>query len=49
MNWTGHPLVDVGLATLCAMAGRSEPARLTTNDLDIAADEMEGYYCFSPR
>lgn len=22
LKWTGHPLVDVGVATLCVMAGK---------------------------
>jgi CRISPR-associated protein Cst1 len=44
LNWTGHALVDVGIATLCAMSGRRDPALLTLDDLDAAADEMERYY-----
>jgi CRISPR-associated protein Cst1 len=44
LNWTGHALVDVGIATLCAMSGREDPASLTPADLDAAADEMERYY-----
>ena len=42
--WTGNPLVDVGIATLCAMAKRSAPEQLTLDDLDVAAREMEEYY-----
>jgi CRISPR-associated protein Cst1 len=44
LDWTGHALVDVGIATLCAMTGRSSPIDLTPEDLDRAASEMEAYY-----
>lgn len=44
MQWTGHALVDVGIAALCAMTGREDPAALTLDDLDAAATEMEQYY-----
>lgn len=44
LQWTGNPLVDVGIATLCAMTNRSAPEQLTLEDLDAAAGEMEGYY-----
>ena len=44
IKWTGHPLADVGVATLCAMAGKKEPAKLTVEDLDKAGHElMEAY------
>ena len=44
MDWTGHALVDVGIAALCGMTGREEPAALTLEDLDAAAAEMQRYY-----
>lgn len=44
LNWTGHALVDVGIAALYVMTGKNDPTLLTLNDLDAAADEMEGYY-----
>ncbi len=44
LEWTGHPLVDVGIATLCAMVGKNSPHELTLEDLDKAADEMADYY-----
>lgn len=44
MRWTGNPLVDVGIATLCAISNRSEPEGLTLEDLDAAAQEMKEYY-----
>lgn len=44
VDWTGSPLVDVGIATLCAMTGRATPTDLSLDDFDNAAAEMEGYY-----
>jgi len=44
LEWTGHPFADVGVATLCAMVGKQNPADLTMGDLDAAADEMSEYY-----
>ena len=44
MDWTGHALVDVGIAAVCAMTGKEDPTRLTLEDLDAAAEEMERYY-----
>ena len=44
LDWTGHALVDVGIATLCAMAGKSDPHSLTLDDLDSAASEMQKHY-----
>lgn len=44
LEWTGHPLVDVGIATVCAMAKNSDPRDLTLKDLDEVADEMAEYY-----
>jgi CRISPR-associated protein Cst1 len=45
LAWTGHALVDAGLAGLLAFAEKTEPAALTPEDLDRAADFMvESYY-----
>lgn len=44
LRWTGHPLIDVGIATLCAMGEKSNPEDLTLEDLDRAGEEMAGYY-----
>lgn len=44
LDWTGHPLVDVGIATICAMVNKDDPKDLTLTDLDQAADEMTEYY-----
>lgn len=45
LQWTGHALVDVGIAGLLAFAQRAAPADLILEDLDAAADLMvERYY-----
>jgi CRISPR-associated protein Cst1 len=44
LDWTGHVLVDVGIAGLCAMADKSNPRDLTMEDLDSAAQDMRRYY-----
>ena len=43
--WTGHALVDVGIAGLCAFAEKKAPEELTLEDLDRAGEYMvEVYY-----
>lgn len=44
LSWTGHPLVDVGIGTLCALVNKESPEDLTLEDLDQASDEMAEYY-----
>lgn len=44
LKWTGHPLADVGVATLCAMARKNEPEALTAEDLDKAGRELSEAY-----
>src|SRR5438105_12703073 len=44
LEFTGHALVDVGIAGLCAFARRREPGELTLEDLDAASDFMETRY-----
>jgi CRISPR-associated protein Cst1 len=44
VSFTGHPLPDVGVATLCALRGKRRAEELTLEDLDAAADELAGYY-----
>jgi CRISPR-associated protein Cst1 len=44
VRFTGHPLPDVGIATLCAMAGKKSPDELTIEDFDIVADELTANY-----
>ena len=44
VKFTGHPLADVGVATLCALRGKNTPDALTLKDLDKVADELRNYY-----
>lgn len=44
LRWTGHPLADVGVATLCAMVGKNDPEKLTLEDLDEAGKEIKSAY-----
>lgn len=34
LQWTGHPLVDAGVAALTALAGRQAPEEVTPADLE---------------
>lgn len=44
LKYIGHPLVDVGAATIAAFAGKAHPGEVTSEDLDSAADYMERHY-----
>lgn len=44
LHWTGHPLVDVGIATLCALVDKRDPSDLTLDDLDAAGNEIRQAY-----
>lgn len=48
LQYTGHPLVDVGIATITAFAGKGDPAHLTESDLDPIADYMAEHYIVNP-
>lgn len=48
LNYAGHPLVDVGIATIAAFAGKPNPADLTTADLNAIAQYMERNYVVDP-
>ncbi len=37
LKYTGHPFVDVGVATITAFAGKRRPEDLTEADLDAIA------------
>lgn len=47
-DYTGHPLLDVGLATLTAFANKNHPSELTEADLKAAADYMADNYVVDP-
>jgi len=44
VRFTGHPLPDAGVATLCAMVGKNSPDELTIEDFDVVADELSANY-----
>lgn len=46
-SWTGHPLVDMGIAALVAFGHREKPADITSSDLEKFASYAEKAY-FSP-
>ena len=48
LEYTGHPLVDVGIATITAFAGKRKPDELTTTDLDDIADYITREYVQDP-
>ncbi len=48
LDYTGHPLLDVGLATLTAFARKDHPCDLTEADLQQAADYMARHYVVDP-
>ncbi len=48
LDYTGHPLFDVGLAAIVAHAGKERPANLEEKDLGEVADFIERYYTQQP-
>lgn len=48
LDYTGHPFLDVGLATLTAFAHKRHPAELTDEDLQAAAEYMTRNYIVNP-
>jgi CRISPR-associated protein Cst1 len=48
LKYTGHPLVDVGVATITAFAEKWDPAQLTEADLDMMADYITREYVRQP-
>lgn len=48
LAYTGHPLVDVGVATITAFANKDDPAEVTDEDLATIADYMEQQYGKNP-
>lgn len=46
--YTGHPLVDVGVATITAYLKKRDASEVTANDLEIIADYVEGQYSVNP-
>ncbi len=48
LDYTGHPLFDVGLAAIVAYAEKEYPAELDEDDLGKAATFIEKYYTRQP-
>ncbi len=48
LNYTGHPLVDVGVATITAFADKEEPAELAETDLETVAGYITREYTRQP-
>jgi CRISPR-associated protein Cst1 len=48
LRYTGHPFVDVGVATITAFADKRDPAQLTEVDLDTMADYITREYTRQP-
>ena len=48
LDYTGHPLVDVGIATITAFADKRRPRELTQADLDNVADYITREYVQDP-
>jgi CRISPR-associated protein Cst1 len=48
LRYTGHPLVDVGTATIAAFAGKRDPTQLTETDLEGIASYIHENYVNQP-
>ncbi|MFB3765494.1 MAG: type I-B CRISPR-associated protein Cas8b1/Cst1 [Methanotrichaceae archaeon] len=48
LQYTGHPLVDVGAATILAFCGKHSLSSLTESDLDKIADFISKEYVINP-
>lgn len=48
LKYTGHPLVDVGIATVAAFVRKPDLASITETDLDKVADFIEQEYVVDP-
>ncbi|RMH05451.1 MAG: type I-B CRISPR-associated protein Cas8b1/Cst1 [Nitrospirae bacterium] len=48
LKYTGHPLVDVGIATIVAFVGKRDPTDLTEEDIETVADYIAREYIRQP-
>lgn len=48
LGYTGHPLFDVGAATITAFAGKRDPSQVTEADLEAISDYMARNYVVNP-
>lgn len=47
LRFTGHPLADVAVATVCALVEKDDPEQITLEDLDVVSDAIDRHY-FGP-
>jgi len=47
-KYTGHPYIDIGVATITAFAGKKNPQDLSENDLELIADYIAQNYTVNP-
>lgn len=48
LRYTGHPIVDVGMATIAAFVKKRKVSTVTQDDLDKVADYIEQQYVVNP-
>ncbi len=48
LQYMGHPLVDVGIATITAFSNKADPSEITEEDLGRVADFIEQQYTVQP-
>ncbi len=48
LKYTGHPLVDIGIATIAAFVGKRDPSELSESDLAQVADYITTEYIRPP-
>ncbi len=48
LRYTGHPLVDIGVATITAFVNKRDPTQLTESDLDKIVDYITREYTRQP-
>ena len=48
LKCSGHPLYDIGVATITAFSGKSDPSQINLNDLNQIASFMEKQYVVNP-
>jgi CRISPR-associated protein Cst1 len=48
LRYTGHPYIDIGVATITAFAGKKKPEQLSVKNLEAIADYMATNYMINP-
>lgn len=48
LKYTGHPILDVGIATIVAFANRNTPTEIIPSDLESIANYMASNYIVNP-